>query len=79
MAIDATSKLEPWDEAAGKIVDGLIRSGRLSDLGNADLEMIGDEVARVMDAVARNTVSKRLEQQQVGVQHPGRARNAEAD
>lgn len=58
--MDSTSEIHSRDEIADLLVEHLTQSGKLADLGNADLETIESEVLASMDDVTRNTISKLL-------------------
>lgn len=61
--MDSTSECSSLDEIADLLVENLPRSGKLADLGNADLETIESEVLESMDGVTRDALSKLLQRQ----------------
>lgn len=58
--MDSTSEIRTLDEIADMLVENLTRSGKLADLGNANLETIENEVLENMDDVTRDAISKLL-------------------
>ena len=68
--MDSTTEIRSLDEIADLLVEMLTRSGKLADLGNADLETIENEVLENMDDVTRDAISKLLLRQRQQTEPP---------
>ena len=68
--MDSTSEVRSLDEIAELLVETMTRSGKLADLGSADLETIEDEVLAKVDGVTRDAIGKLLARQRRQTEPP---------
>lgn len=61
--MEATAKGRSWDKLADSVVEQLMETGELADLGQADLETIESEVVENIDGLTRGVISKLLSEQ----------------
>jgi hypothetical protein len=61
--MDSASRTVSVDQIADLVVEKLMESGRLADLGTADLESIEEETILGVDQITRDVISKLLGKQ----------------